>query len=60
MKTPLIERMEKAKAPKAWIREVQTKDNRIKQLLELKETYLNIIDRLAREKEQLEGRLELK
>ena len=56
MKTPLIERMEKAKAPKTWIREVQTKDNRIERLLEIKETYLNTIDRLAREKEQLEAR----
>ena len=53
MKTPLIERMEKAKAPKTWIREIKTKDNRIERLLETKETYLNIIDRLAREKEQL-------
>ena len=54
MKTPLIERMEKKGAPKTWIREVQTKNNRIEQLLELKEEYLNVIDLLAREKEQLE------
>ena len=60
MKTSLIERMKKAKAPKTWIREVQTKDNRIEQLLELKEEYLNVIDLLAREKEQLEDMLEAK
>lgn len=53
-KTPLTERMEKAKAPKTWIREVKTKDNRIERLFELLEEYLNIIDLLAREKEQLE------
>ena len=51
-KKTLIERMEKAKAPKSWIREVKTKDNRIKRLLEIKETYLNIIDRLARQVEE--------
>ena len=60
MKTHLIVRMEKAKAPKTWIKEVQIKDNRIEQLLELKEEYLNVIDLLAREKEQLEAALEAK
>ena len=48
-KTPLVERMEKANAPKTWIREVKTKDDRIERLAQLKETYLSIIDRLASE-----------
>ena len=52
-KTPLIERMEKKGAPKSWIREVKTKDDRIERLLEIKETYLNIIDSLARQVEEL-------
>lgn len=54
-KTTLIERMEKKSAPKSWIREVQTKDNHIERLFELLEEYLNVIDMLAREKEQLEA-----
>ena len=53
VKTPLIERMTKGGAAKTWIREVESKDRRIKRLLELKEEYLNVIDLLACEKELL-------
>ena len=52
-KASLVERMEKKGAPKAWIREVNTKDDRIERLLEIKETYLNIIDKLAKQVEDL-------
>ena len=52
-KTPLIERMEKNGAPKSWIRDIKTKNDRNKRLLEIKETYLNIIDKLARQVEEL-------
>ena len=52
-KTPLIERMTKGGAAKAWIKEVETKNKRIERLLELKEEYLNVIDLLACEKELL-------
>ncbi len=57
-KTPLIERMTKGGAAKTWIREVESKDRQIKRLLQLKEGYLNIIDLLAREKEQLTKQVE--
>ena len=36
-KAPLIERMEKAKAPKTWIREVKTKDSLIDLLVQQKD-----------------------
>lgn len=57
-RTTLIERMTKGGAAKTWIREVESKDRRIKRLLELLEEHLNVIDLLAREKEQLTKQVE--
>ena len=58
MKTPLIERMEKSKAPKTWIAEVA----KLKRLLEDRELeveeYGSIIGTLAPQKEDLLEALE--
>ena len=54
-KTPLIERMQKGGAAKAWIKEVEAKDREIERLEQTKDQYLNTIDLLAREKEELEA-----
>lgn len=54
-KTSLIERMEKKGAPKAWVAEVRTLLRIIKEMDEILETYLNIIDNLARRVEALEA-----
>ena len=47
-KTPLIERMEKKGAPKSWIAEVRGLHVNIKELQNLNNHYLDIIDKLAR------------
>ena len=52
---PLTERMTKANAPKTWIKEVEAKDHDIELLEQTKDQYLNTIDLLAREKEELEA-----
>jgi len=52
---PLIERMTNGGAAKAWIKEVEAKDREIERLGETKDQYLNIINLLACEKEQLEA-----
>ena len=57
-KTPLTERMTKGGAAKAWIKEVETKNKRIEELLQLKEEYLNVIDLLACEKELITKNVE--
>jgi len=57
-KTPLLIRMEKYGAPKAWIVEVMQKNAKIDQLLQLNEEYLDIIDTLARENEQYQQAFE--
>ena len=54
-KTPLIERMQKGGAAKAWIKEVEAKDREIFDLEQIKVQYLSIINLLAFEKEQLEA-----
>ena len=46
---PLIERMEKKGAPKSWVAGVNKLNLEIKKLKERNETYLNIIDKLARQ-----------
>ena len=51
-KTTLIERMEKKGAPKSWISEIRSLHFKIKELKERNETYLNIIDKLARQVEE--------
>ena len=48
-KTTLIERMEKKGAPKRWIAEVRKLHVKIKELRGLKNEYLDIIDKLARQ-----------
>ena len=53
---PLTERMTKGGAAKAWIKEVEAKDREIERLEQTKDQYLNTIDLLACEKEQLESR----
>ncbi len=53
MKTPLIERMEKKGAPKAWITEIRALMNEIESLNETKQEYLDVINTLARENEAL-------
>ena len=58
MKTPLIERMTKGGAAKAWIKEVEAKDRELERLEQTKDQYLNTINLLACEKEQLEAELE--
>jgi len=55
MKTPLIERMQKGGAAKVWIKEVEAKDRTIELLSQKIDEYLNIIDALASEREQLEN-----
>jgi len=55
VKTPLIERMQKRHAAKSWIKEVEAKDREIERLEETKDQYLNIINLLACEKEQLKA-----
>ena len=50
---PLTERMTKGGAAKSWISEVEAKDREIERLEQTKDQYLNIIDLLACEKEQL-------
>ena len=45
---PLIERMEKGKAPKAWIAEVAKLQKTIKEKDALLAEYLEVIDALAR------------
>ena len=52
---PLTERMTKGGAAKSWIKEVEAKDREIESLEQTKDQYLNIIDLLAREKEELEA-----
>lgn len=52
-KTPLIERMEKKGAPKNWIAEVRGLHLKIKELRSLNVSYLDIIDKLARQVEEL-------
>ena len=54
-KTTLIERMEKKGAPKSWIAEVRSLHLKIKELRSLNESYLDIIDKLARQVEGLKG-----
>ncbi len=54
MKTPLIERMEKRKAPKSWIAEVAKLQRTINEKDVKIEEYSNIIDVLAVEKEYLQ------
>ena len=51
-KTPLPIRMEKYGAPKAWIVEVMQKNAKIGKLEKQIDEYGNIIDLLAREKEE--------
>ena len=55
---PLTERMTKGGAAKAWIKEVEAKDREIESLEQTKDQYLDIIDLLAREKEELEAETE--
>ena len=50
---PLTERMTKGGAAKTWIAEVEAKDRDIERLEQTKDQYLNTIDFLACEKEQL-------
>ena len=57
-KTTLIERMTKGGAAKTWINEVEAKDREIERLEQTKDQYLDIIDLLACEKEQLAEELE--
>ncbi len=57
-KTPLIERMQKGGAAKAWIKEVESKDSELERLLALKEEYLNVIDSLARQLEDMDDEAE--
>ena len=54
---PLTERMTKGGAAKTWINEVEAKDREIESLEQTKDQYLDIIDLLAREKEELEAKL---
>ena len=54
MKTPLIERMQKGGAAKAWIKEVEAKDREILDLEQIKVQYLSIINLLDFEKEELD------
>ena len=51
---PLIERMEKGKAPKTWIAEVAKLQRTIEEKDERIEEYGNIIDALARKVEALQ------
>ena len=51
---PLTERMTKGGAAKTWINEVEAKDREIESLEQTKDQYLDIIDLLAREKEEIE------
>jgi len=52
-KTTLMERMEKKGAPKSWIAEVRSLHLKIKELRSLNRSYLDIIDKLARQVEEL-------
>ena len=52
-KTPLIERMEKKGAPKSWIREIVSLYLQIKTLQKTLNEYLDIIDILARQVENI-------
>ena len=54
-KTTLIERMEKKGAPKSWIAEVRKLHSEIKELRSLNNSYLDTIDKLARQVEELKG-----
>lgn len=54
-KTTLTERMEKKSAPKSWIAEVRSLHLKIKELRGLNESYLDTIDKLARQVEELKG-----
>lgn len=54
-KTTLIERMEKKGTPKSWIAEVRSLHFEIKELRRLNNEYLEIIDKLARQVENLKG-----
>ena len=54
-KTTLTERMEKKGAPKSWIAEVRSLQLKIKELRSLNKSYLDIIDKLARQVEDLKG-----
>ena len=49
----LIERMQKKDAPKTWIAEVMRMQANLQQMTELKNSYAEIIDVLAREIEVL-------
>ena len=50
---PLTERMTKGGAAKSWIKEVEAKDREIERLEQTKDQYLDTIDLLACEKEDL-------
>jgi len=52
---PLTERMTKGGAAKTWIKEVEAKDRELERVEQTKDQYLNTIDLLAGEKEQLEA-----
>jgi len=54
MKTPLVDRMLKKGAPKAWSIEVELLQAKIDYLTATKEEYAGIIDILARRVEKLE------
>lgn len=56
-KTPLIVRMEKAGAPKTWIAEVKRTERQLKDMTELKNYYVDIIDVLARQLENEQAAL---
>ena len=53
MKTPLVDRMLKKGAPKAWSIEVELLQGKIDYLTATKEEYVGIIDALARQVERL-------
>ena len=57
MKTPLVDRMLKKGAPKAWTIEVELLLGKIDCLEVTKEEYAGYIDALARQVEQLEAEL---
>ena len=57
-KTTLIERMEKAGAPKVWVVEVKRLQRELKEVIDVRDMYLDIIDILARRVEEEEAALE--
>ena len=59
MKTPLVDRMLKKGASKAWIIDVEQLERKIERLTVTKEEYAGYIDALARQVEQLEAALTL-